>query len=198
MKGIHNVDHQPKLAFHVESVWCHLPNTFHSDLAVCFVPQVFFSFLLEYQLLEKPTDSFFTSPSLLAFSIRVWDLFSSFSSNEVNVKEHGILTPSWGRSSEYFLLPVTVQRIKPPCHKRDKHMAEIFRGTCLTVVLFFRTATAKGSCLLLSSLWHWSISPMAASQISLYSWYPLTEVGTENSHSMSAMVYAVQHATHGL
>ena len=49
------------------------------------------------------------------------------------------------RSTEYLLLPVTVQDIMPPHRKKNEHTLDNLRGKCGT-------------------------SPAAASHISLYTW----------------------------
>ena len=73
---------------------------------------------------------------------------------------------------EYRLAPVTLQVIVPPLHKSDEQIDDILLGTWPTVISCLHTATAKRSSGLLNSILQGRTSPIAASHIALYQWYP--------------------------
>ena len=86
-------------------------------------------------------------------------------------REQGIYTPSWGRSVESLLAPVTVQCVVPPhCNKRE-HNFDNFWGKCPTTTPLV-TATEYRSTALQGSLSHTKTSPTAWLHMFLYIWWP--------------------------
>ena len=80
---------------------------------------------------------------------------------------HDTFMPPWGRSPEYCLVPITLQKISPPRRRNTEQTDEIILGTCPTIVdAVVMTLTAKGSWLLPISLLQVSCSPTGAGQTS--------------------------------